>query len=172
MHPRSLALVLAVVLASCSSSSAARTSRADDEAAVAAAMDRYVTDIHTNDATKIASWWTDDAIYIDRSAPAIVGRAGLEAMLKGELATLSVTKATVNKDELSVGGDLAYYIGSYEEVLQPRQGDALHNRGRFVFIWKRQADGSWKIARSVGTDLAAAPPAPAGATDSSKAKGG
>jgi ketosteroid isomerase-like protein len=93
-------------------------------------------------------------------------------VLKGMFATMSVTKATVEKDELSVSGDLAYYLGRYEEVFQPRQGDAIHNRGRFVFIWKRQADGSWKIARSVGTDLAAAAAAPVAGKDSSKAKGG
>jgi hypothetical protein len=45
-------------------------------------------------------------------------------------------------------------VGRYREVLQPRVGAVLDNRRRFVFIWKRQADGSWKIARSVGTDLA------------------
>jgi|tagenome__1003787_1003787.scaffolds.fasta_scaffold20723609_2 uncharacterized protein (TIGR02246 family) len=172
MHSRYLVLSLAAVLAGCASSSAARTSAADDEAAVAAAMDAYVKDIRGNDAAKIASWWTDDLVYIDRNAPTIAGRAALESTLKGELATMSVTSATVNKDELSVSGDLAYYLGSYEEVLQPPKGDALHNRGRFVFIWKRQADGSWKIARSVGTDLATAPAAPAVGKDSSKAKGG
>jgi len=49
----------------------------------------------------------------------------------------------------------------------------VHNRGRFMFIWKRQADGSWKIARSVGTDLAG-PTAttPAATSDSSKRRGG
>jgi hypothetical protein len=41
-----------------------------------------------------------------------------------------------------------------------------------VFIWKRQSDGTWKIARSVGTDLAkAAPAAPAAQKDSSKKSG-
>jgi ketosteroid isomerase-like protein len=127
--------------------------------------------MRTSDATKIASWWTEDAIYIDRSEPTIVGRAGLESMLKGILATMSLTKVSVNKDEISASGDLAYYIGSYEEALQPRQGVPLYNRGRFIFIWKRQADGSWKIGGSVGADLAAAAAAPAAEKDSSKAKG-
>jgi uncharacterized protein (TIGR02246 family) len=153
------------------SSPAAHTSSANDEAAVAAAMERYVADIQTSDAAKIASWWTDDAIYIDRSDPTIVGRTELESSLKGLFATLSVTKASVEKDELSVSGDLAYFLGRYDEVLQPRQGEPLHNRGRFVFLWKRQLDGSWKVARSVGTDLATAPSAPTVAKDSSKAKG-
>jgi len=166
-------LALATVLASCASSSPpARTSSADDEAAVAAAMNRYVADIRTSDATKITSWWTDDAIYIEKNEPTVIGRTGLESMLKGVLATMTVSSATVNKDDLSVSGDLAYFLGSYEEVLQPRQGDAIHNQGRFVFIWKRQPDGSWKIARSVGTTLAAAAAVPAVGKDSSNAKGG
>jgi uncharacterized protein (TIGR02246 family) len=172
MHPRSLVLMLAVVASCSSSATPPRDTRASDESAIEAAMKDYTAAILSNDAAKVASWWTDDALYIDRAAPAIHGRAGLDSLVKGELSGMSVTAVSVEKDDLAVSGDLAYFIGRYREVLQPRQGAAVENAGRFVFIWKRQLDGTWKIARSVGTDLAkAAAAAPVEAKDSSKKSG-
>jgi uncharacterized protein (TIGR02246 family) len=172
MHPRSLIPMLAVVASCSASATPPRDTRAADEAAIEAAMKDYTAAILANDAAKVASWWTEDALYIDRAAPAVHGRAGLESLVKGELGAMSVTAASVEKDDLAVSGDLAYFIGRYHEVLQPRQGAALEDGGRFVFIWKRQSDGTWKIARSVGTDLAkAAGAAPAAQKDSSKKSG-
>jgi uncharacterized protein (TIGR02246 family) len=160
------------VAASCSSSpSRSVNTQAVDEAAIEAAMKGYVADIRSNDAAKIASWWTEDAIYIDRNEPTVHGRAGLEDMLKGILGQMSVTDASVEKDDLAVSGDLAYVIGRYREVLQPQTGAVVDNRGRFVFIWKRQADGSWKIARSLGTDLAKDAASASTANDSASTRG-
>lgn len=164
--------MLALVASCSSSASQSRDTQVADEAAIEAAMKGYTADILSNDAAKIASWWTEDALYIDRAAPAVHGRAGLDSLVKGELGAMSITAASVEKDDLAVSGDLAYFIGRYHEVFQPRQGAAVENAGRFVFIWKRQSDGTWKIARSIGTDLAkAAAAAPVVVKDSSKKSG-
>jgi uncharacterized protein (TIGR02246 family) len=172
MHPRSLTLMLAVVASCSSSASPSSNAQAADEAAIDAAMQRYVADIRSNDATKIASWWTEDAVYIERAAPTVRGRAELEALLKRILTDAKVTDVSVEKDEVTVTGDLAYFLGGYREVLQPRQGPVLDNRGRFLFIWKRQGDGTWKIARSVATEPAQdSVAAPSRGGDSTRARG-
>ena len=116
---------------------------------------------------------TQDAVFIDRAGPTIRGRAGIDSLVRGLLATMSLVDAKVDKDDLSVSGDLAYYIGRYDESWRPRQGALVHDRGRFLFVWQRQADGTWKIARSIGTDPArgSTPSSPA-AADSAKAKSG
>jgi uncharacterized protein (TIGR02246 family) len=171
MRPRILVLALVVVSASCSSSASQSSStRAADEAAVTAAMNDYLVAIRSNDASKIAAWWTEDALYIDRKEPTIHGRAGLDSSLKDQLKNVSVTQVSVDRDDLAVSGDLSYFLGRYHAVYQPRQGAAIGNSGRFVFIWKRQPDGTWKIARSVETDLASSS-GPAAAQVSSKADG-
>ena len=172
MHPRSLILMLATVAGCSSSSQQSRDTQAADVAAIEAAMQGYVADIRTSNATKIASWWTEDAIYIDRAEPAIRGRAGMDSLMRGMHGAILITAASVEKDDLAVSGDLAYFLGRYHEVLQPRQGASVDYRGRFVFIWKRQPDGAWRIARSVGTELAkGAAVAPSPAKDASTPSG-
>jgi uncharacterized protein (TIGR02246 family) len=152
-------LLLALLLAGCSSSApVSRPSHADDEAAVAAAMDNYVAAVRSSDAKKIVAWWTDDAIFINKNQPTVVGRPTMEAQLTGALATMRIAKVTLDRVDLSVSGDLAYVIGTFDEVIQPATGSPVNSTGRVVYLWRRQADGSWKIARLLATD----PPAAAG----------
>jgi ketosteroid isomerase-like protein len=154
MNWRSLILMLAVAASCSSSASPSARFPAGDEAAIEAAMKGYVADIRSSDATRIASWWTEDALYIERAEPTVRGRAALDSLPRRLLAETKVIDASVEKDDLAVSGDLAYFLGRYREVLQPRTGAPVHNRGRFVFIWRRQPDGTWTIARSLGADLA------------------
>jgi uncharacterized protein (TIGR02246 family) len=171
MH-RPFALVLVALLLACSSSHpVAHPSQAEDEAAVSAAMNDYVATLRTNDATKIVSFWTEDGTLINKTAPTLAGRTTMEQVLKGVFATARISKVTLDRDDLSVSGDLAYVIGRFDEVIQPAKGEQIASRGRAIYIWKRQPDGAWKIARVVATDLAAAPAAPAAARDSSGPKG-
>src|SRR5689334_19121515 len=158
MDRRSLMVALALVVAGCASSSPAHPSRAEDEAAVASAMDNYVAAVRSSDAKKIVAWWTDDAIFINKNQPTVVGRPTMEAQLTGALATMRIAKVTLDRVDLSVSGDLAYVIGTFDEVIQPATGNPVSSTGRVVYLWRRQADGSWKIARLLATD----PPAAAG----------
>lgn len=54
----------------------------------------------------------------------------------------------VQVDEIQVAGDWAFDRGTLSLTLVPREGgEATHIRQRFVEIWKRQADGQWKVCR-------------------------
>jgi len=145
---------LALLAVACSSPApASRPSVAADEQAIAKAVTEYVAAMKSNDPVKIASWWTDDAVLIDRASPTVRGRAALDTLVRSMFAAARLTDATLVTEEIAVSGDLGYFIGRYDESFQPQTGAALHNRGRLILVWKRQPDGSWKIARNVGTDL-------------------
>jgi len=165
-------LALAVVAAGCTSSSpASRPSHADDEKAVAAAMDDYVAAVRSSDAKKIIAWWTDDGIFIEKNQPTVVGSSVMESQMAAVLRTMRITRVTLERVDLSVSGDLAYVIGNFDEVVQPPTGNPVSSTGRAIYIWKRQADGGWKIARLLATDPPAVAAASAGVKDSARAKG-
>jgi len=156
MTLKSVAAALCILVAACSSSARApadSASSASDEQVIATAMNDYVATLKTNDASKIAAWWTDDALYIDRKDPTLRSRAALDSSLRKIFETAQISDVTVETDDIARSGDLAYFIGRYDETLRMQKGDTVHNRGRFAFMWKRQPDGSWKIAGSVGADV-------------------
>jgi ketosteroid isomerase-like protein len=51
--------------------------------------------------------------------------------------------------DLIVSGDYAIKTGAYEMTVQPKKGKAMHDVGKYVSVWKKQPDGSWKMVRDV-----------------------
>ena len=43
-------------------------------------------------------------------------------------------------------GDLAYSTGAYEMTAPDDNGKSSIDRGKYVAVWKKQADGNWKVA--------------------------
>jgi ketosteroid isomerase-like protein len=52
-------------------------------------------------------------------------------------------KAT--KAEVAQSGDLAYLIGTYELSVNDYSGKPVTDRGKYSEVWKKQADGNWKV---------------------------
>ena len=48
--------------------------------------------------------------------------------------------------EVSGAADLGYTIGPYHMEFQDPEGNPVVIDGKFLTIWKRQPDGSWKTA--------------------------
>ena len=58
-------------------------------------------------------------------------------------------------------GDYAVTEGSFTITYSNAQGQPETASGRYVTLWQRQDDGSWKIIRDIATPGAPAAPAPA-----------
>jgi ketosteroid isomerase-like protein len=46
--------------------------------------------------------------------------------------------------ELAASGDIGYTIGSFELITE-QDGTAMLTKGKYVTIWGKQSDGSWKV---------------------------
>jgi ketosteroid isomerase-like protein len=67
-------------------------------------------------------------------------------------------KAT--KVEVAKAGDLAYVSGAYEETMTDGSGKSVKDHGKYVEIFKKQADGTWKVVADIwNSDLPASAPA-------------
>ena len=60
--------------------------------------------------------------------------------------------------DVAKSGDLGYTLGASQRYFTDKDGKAFENEARYITIWKRQKDGSWKIAIDGGTST---PPRPA-----------
>jgi ketosteroid isomerase-like protein len=61
--------------------------------------------------------------------------------------------------EVARSGDLGYSQGTYDLTFNDPSGKPMTDRGKYLEVWKKQADGSWKCAvDTFNSDLPAAPP--------------
>jgi len=121
--------------------------RAADEAAIRANDADFAKAAEAKDLDKAVSHYTDDAVLFAPGAPAVVGKDNIrkffEPIISGP--TTQFTFSDVKVD-VARSGDLAMDSGSFESTGKDAKGKPVMQKGRFVLVWKKEADGSWKIA--------------------------
>lgn len=118
----------------------------------------WVEDIATKDVDKFASYYSDDASLLMPNTPIINGKDDIIAALKPMLAdpkfalTFQSTRA-----EASKGGDFVYTVGTYSMTMsRPNEKTAATDKGKYLTVFKKQADGSWKaVADMMSSDMPA-----------------
>lgn len=114
------------------------------------------------DADKILALYADDATLMLPNSPAMSGKAAMGPAIKGAVAdpnfSLSIQNTSV---EASKGGDLGFVRGTYMvHQTDPKTKKAIMEKGNYVIVYKKQADGAWKIAADTAIPEAPAAPAP------------
>ncbi len=113
------------------------------------------------DLDKTVSYYSDDAVVMPPNAPSATTRETIRSAWKEMLTTPGAAiswKAT--KVEVAKSGDLACVSGTYEETMTDASGKPVKDRGKYVEIFKKQADGTWKVVADIwNSNLPASVPA-------------
>jgi uncharacterized protein (TIGR02246 family) len=147
----------AIVLGEGNVATAARLT-AHDEAAVRQGLDAEMKAANAADAAAWASLYTPDAIVLRPHATAVQGRDAIQQWL----ATLPhISNAKAQGVEVMGYGDLAYLRGAYSMTFSiPGVPSPIDEWGKFLQIYRKQSDGSWKMTREIyNSDLPVAVPA-------------
>lgn len=113
------------------------------------------------DVAKTVSFYADDANVMPPNSAVLTGQAPIRALWKGMLEAPGFSGGwKPTKVEVARSGDLAYVTGTYEFNETDANGKPMTDKGKYVEVWKKQADGSWKCVVDIfNTDLPPAAPA-------------
>ena len=105
-----------------------------------------------------------DDVHLFPDGTMATGKPAMRAMWEGGFKepTSSIHWAPIAAEACS-SGDLGYTTGSYEMRSQGSDGKPVVRRGSYVTIWRKQPDGTWKVALDIGSaapQSATTPPAP------------
>ena len=94
------------------------------------------------------SFYVDDGIMLPPNMPMAIGKEAIrkasEALGIGAPGS-SVTWQPM-QIEVARSGDIGYAIGTFEGFSVNEAGNPVRTKGKYVEIWKKQADGTWMIA--------------------------
>lgn len=63
--------------------------------------------------------------------------------------------------QVAASGDMAWVSGAYEVTTNDASGKAVNDHGKYLEVWKKQADGNWKCAADMwNSDLPPSAPIP------------
>ncbi len=147
------AVVVLATIVGLSGCATPRTSKAPSPRATAEARQqieqavaRFVETFNRGDAAALAAMYDTAGVVLAPNAPPMRGRQNIEALWAGARQQgFKTLNLEVNSVELI--GDHAIELGSYTLVVQPPGQGETTDRGKYIVIWKRQADGTWKLYR-------------------------
>ena len=157
--PLALAALGALALTACAKTVDLDAARAELQAADAAYSGLFATMY----ADSFAAMYTADAKMYPPNDSA---RAGTEAIraFGAQFADMQGFSVTFHPVDLGVGGggDMGYTLSHYVATFTGPDGNPGTDRGHDFHVWRKQADGSWKIVVDIwNSEVAMAMPEPA-----------
>ena len=104
----------------------------------------------TKNADAVAAFYATDAIAYPPNAPVAVGQAAAREVWAAGFADSSYTISwTTAHAGVSTSGDLGYTAGTYQESYRGPDGTPVSVTGKYLCVWARQPDGSWKATNDM-----------------------
>jgi ketosteroid isomerase-like protein len=102
------------------------------------------------DIEKVVSYYAEDAVAYPPDGPVAIGKAAAKkawAMLLA-MPDISISWKTAHA-EAAASGDLGFTSGTSEVSVKGPDGKPVSQKGKYVCIWGKQKDGSWKAIHDI-----------------------
>ncbi len=122
---------------------------------------RFAKDVAQRGGAAFADWFAEDGVALGNGVAPVVGRV---AIVKSATWTPQSYQLTWTPTDAVMGpsADVGYTWGHFEGHSKDAAGNPVTTSGRYITIWRKQPDGTWKVALDAGANE------PAGAGDCCK----
>jgi ketosteroid isomerase-like protein len=133
--------------------------RVADEAAIREADIAWSKIAESKQVDEHVKYYLTDATVASPNEELVQGRESIRKMVASMFAMPGFSiKWQPTKVEVSQSGDLGYSAGAYQMTMNGPNGAPMNDHGKYIEIWKKQADGSWKVATEMfNSDLPMTP---------------
>lgn len=116
--------------------------------------------VRGDDADRIASFWTDDAVIYVANRPPVAGKEALRAFVAKNRSIPGFSLSwDVSDVAIAESGDLAYTLGPYELTAPSPEGGLTTLRGNHICVWRRENE-RWRCSIEVHAPLPPQAPRP------------
>lgn len=91
-----------------------------------------------------ASWFADDGMELGNAKAPVIGKVAIEKTATWSPKNYQLTW-TPDGAWMNASGDTGYTWGKYEGHSKDSNGNPVTVSGRYMTVWGKQADGSWKV---------------------------
>ena len=156
---RRTASLLFFVAAGCAAPSPEATppaTPAPDPAAVRASIEatekQWSAAYVKGDVAAIGALYSEDAASIPASGEWSRGRDAIAKDLQPVLDSVTILTREDITEEVTMAGDYAIEVGHYSWTgTAKKDGKPRGEKGRYMVLWKKAADGTWQAYRDMGT---------------------
>jgi ketosteroid isomerase-like protein len=102
-----------------------------------------------------AAWFAEDAVTLANNQPPVHGHDAIATQATWSPKDYQLTW-TPTDAKMSPSGDMGYTWGHYEGRSHDPGGNTKVSQGRYLTIWRKEADGSWKVVLDASNEEPAA----------------
>lgn len=104
----------------------------------------------SRNADSVASFYAEDAVAYPPNMPVAVGRAAARDVWAGAFVEPTYNLSWVTTASgVAPSGDLGYTAGTFQDSYTGPDGTTVSATGKYLCVWKKQADGSWKAVHDM-----------------------
>lgn len=116
---------------------------------------RFAKDVAERGGAGFASWFADDGVALGNGKPPVVGKVAIEKSATWSPQAYRLTW-TPTDGMMGPSGDMGYTWGHFEGHSKDANGNPVTTSGRYMTIWRREKDGTWKVVLDAGSNEPAA----------------
>jgi uncharacterized protein (TIGR02246 family) len=117
-------------------------------ASIEATIKTLLESLNRGDAAGVAAHYTDDSAVLPPDAARIDGREGIQGVWQG-LIDAGVRDVAMTTQEVDVFGEVANEVGTITATTPSKDGGRVQMAGKYVAVWKRGSDDSWRLHRDI-----------------------
>jgi uncharacterized protein (TIGR02246 family) len=104
----------------------------------------------SGDLNSIVSLFSDDAVLMPPNDTTVYGKDEIRSWWEEYFSFFRITSSTETEREITVAGDKAFDRAAFSVTIVPKEhGARILDDIRSLTVWRRQADGAWKISHQI-----------------------
>jgi uncharacterized protein (TIGR02246 family) len=107
---------------------------------------RFAEAFNRGDLDAAVEFYTDDATFLHPNVEIVSGKQAIKEFFEAGRAFLGLKTLDFKILESDYDGNLAYERGIIQIYMEPEGGQPLVDKGKYLVVMKRGADGLWKVA--------------------------
>jgi len=104
----------------------------------------FARDVAARGGAGFASWFAPDAVVLANGKEPVVGAVAIASSASWSSKNYQLTW-TPSGAWMNPAGNTGYTWGHYEGHSKDANGNAVVTSGRYITVWGKQPDGSWKV---------------------------
>lgn len=112
---------------------------------------KFAKDVAARGGAGFAAWFAPDGVLLGNGAAPVIGQVAIAKSANWTAKSYQLTW-TPTDAVMGPSGDIGYTWSHYEGHSKDANGNPVLVSGRFITIWRKQPNGSWKVALDAGAN--------------------
>jgi ketosteroid isomerase-like protein len=117
---------------------------------------RFAAAVATGGGPAFASWFAEDGVTLSNGRPPVIGRAAIAAEAQWNPREYQLTW-TAQGAQMGPSNDMGFTWGHYDGTGKDSHGQPITHSGRYMTVWKKMPDESWKVLLDASAEEPADP---------------